>query len=332
MRMKKQNLWLLINTAILVGITVLFIVILETSVPKEPKDYLFGTVVELRNETNIEDPSGSSSYQIVDYKAEAYKGSTFLGTVYNVKIKNGYTYHEDDAFGMIELLVAIDPAENVKVQIVELNQSDWTVKGIQAYIYDKYQSIPYGSVTNIPTYDAADPTAGATATDSTGAIKAIIQRVVDIHFDLIVDNPLITLYGSNAVITVDSSFDPTTEYVTQRELVKNESNVDLGYVYTLTGTGDFLGYDGMVTGQSVTIKVAFDVDDAVIGVILPEELYGHTTGDRMNKIQNYLDLLIGSTIDEFDTALSNPGSIVSGVSWTKDLVDDLIAALVEEVN
>lgn len=331
MKMNKQNMWLLINTGIIIVISALFLVASENWIPKNPEDLLFGKTVELKNEEDVERAPLTGSYAIVDFKTEAYKGDKLLATVYNVKIKNNYTYSEDDDFGFIELLVAIDPAGNVSVQVVTLNQSDWTVKGIQAYIYEKYNGIPYASVKNIPSYDAADITAGVTATDSTGAIQAIIQKAIDIHYDLIVDDPLVAIYGEGYVITDDATFVPST-YVTKREVVKNASNVDLGYIYTLTGTGDYDNGEELVTGHAITIRVAFDVDDEVLAVIIPEELYGHTAGNRKTKIQTYMDLLIGSTVDQFDTVLSNPGDIVSGVTYTKDLVDILIDALVDEVN
>ncbi|HOI85054.1 MAG TPA: hypothetical protein PLP48_03160 [Acholeplasmataceae bacterium] len=327
----KQNRWLLINTGIILALAALFLVLIETVVPREPQDFLFGKVVELKNETDVERAPLTGGYAIVDYKTEAYSGSTFLGTVYNVKIKNSYTYSEDDEFGMIELLVAIDPAGKVNVQIVQLNQSDWTVKGIQRYITETYQGIPYTSVASIVPYDAADLTAGVTATDSTGSIKAIIQKAIDIHYDLIVDDPFVTIYGEGYVISNDTTFVPSS-LVVKREIVKNASNVDIGYVYTLTGAGDYDNGQELVVGHTITLKFAFDVDDILLGVVIPEELYGHTAGNRLTKIQSYVNLLVGKNATEFDAALANPGDIVSGVTYTKDLVDILIDALVDEVN
>lgn len=331
MKMNKQNLWLLINTLIILVVTAGFLVLNGTSIPREPKDFLFGKVIELRNEEDIETAPVSGGYAIVDFKAEAYQGKTFLGTVYNVKIKNGYTYSDAYDFGMIELLVAIDPAGNVFVQVVQLNQSDWTVKGIQAYISEKYQGIAYESVKSIPAYDAADITAGVTATDSTAAIQAIIQKAIDIHYDMLITDPIATMYGTGYVITNDDTFVPTA-FVTKREIVKNASNVDLGYIYTVSGVGDYDNGQEIVSGHRITLQVAFDVDDVVLGILIPEELYGHTKGNRLTKIQNYVNLLVGATASEFSARLANPGSITSGVTYTKDLVDILIEALAEEVN
>lgn len=331
MRLSKQNLWLLINTGILLVIAVIFVLVNENVVPKEPKDFLFDRVIELKNETDVERAPLTGGYAIVDYKVEAYAGDTFLGTVYNVKVKNGYTYSDAYEFGMIELLVAIDPAGDVHVQVVQLIQSDWTVKGIQNYIYQFYQGVPYTQVGNIADYDAADITAGATATDSTGTIKEIIQKAIDIHYDLIVDDPLVAIYGEGYVISDDATF-VASEFVVNREIVKNAGNVDIGYVYTLTGAGDYDNGQELVTGHEVTIKVAFDVDDQVLGIVIPEDLYGHTSGTRLGKIQSYLDELVGKTVDEFVATLGDSEDLVAGVTYTKDLVDVLIAALIDEVN
>lgn len=330
MKMNKQNLWLLINTGIIIVVTALFLILTHSVVPKNPEDLLFGKVVELKNETDVERAPLTGSYAIVDYKTEAYSGKTFLGTVYNVKVKNNYTINEDYDFGMIELLVLIDPAGKVKVQIVELNQSDWTVKGIQAYIYEKYQGITYTSVAAIPSYDAADVTAGATATDSTGTIKEIIQKAIDIHYDLIVDDPYVTMYGEGYVISDDATF-TASQYVTKREIVKNASNGILGHIYTLTGTGDYNNGEELVSGHSITLKVAFNVDDEVLGVVMPEGTYGHTGGNRQTKIQSYVDLLVGKTVSEFTATLNGGVDLVTNVTYTKDLVDILIDALIEEV-
>ena len=331
MKLSKQNFWLLINTGILLVIAIGFILMNQFVVPREPKDFLFDQVIELKNETDVERAPLTGNYAIVDYKTEAYRGDTFLGTVYNVKVKNGYAYNEDYEFGMIELLVAIDPVGDVYVQVVQLIQSDWTVKGIQNYIYQYYQGRAYTQIVNVPEYDAADITAGATATDSTGTIKEIIQKAIDIHYDLIVDDPFIAIYGEGYVMSDDSTFIPT-ELVVKRDIVKNANNVDIGYVYTLTGAGDYDNGQEVVTGHTITLQVAFDVDDQVVGIIIPEDLYGHTAGTRLTKIQSYADLLIGKTVSEFAAALANPGDLVSGVTYTKDLVDMLIEALVEEVN
>ena len=329
MKMNKQNLWLLINTGIILLITALFILASESLIPKTPADLLFGKVVELKNQTDIEVIPTSSSYAVVDYKEDVYVGSKKISTLYNLKIRNSYRYSDDYDFGYIELLVSIDKAGKVKVQIVELNQSDWTVKGIQAYVYDKYQGIPFGNVSGIPAFDAADPTAGATATDSTGTIKALIQKTVEIHNGTYVDDPYIAIYGEDYSLTPDETFTPTAN-ITAKKIAKNASNEVVGYVYYLTGIGDY--YDDyaeeMHTGHGIGLEVVFDASYEVLDIFVPEDQYEHTSGFR-NNILNYVKKFVGKSPADFLSTMEDP---VAGASYTGDLVNILLNALIEGVN
>lgn len=327
--MNKQNLWLLINTGILLVVSTLFLISIEVLVPKKPADFLFGRVVELRNETDIEQAPNTGGYAIVDFKAEAFAGSKKLGTVYNVKIKNNYTYSDDYDYGFIELLVLIDDAGKVKVQIIELNQSDWTVKGIQAYLFENYQSVPFGTIKNLPSYDAADPTAGATATDSTGAIQAIIQKAIEMHNGTYVSDPYIAIYGEGYTLTDDATFTPTIN-ITAKKIVKNASNVDLGYIYYLTGIGDYYDdYNGVMhSGHGIKLEVLFDESYQVLSILVPEVGYEHTSGYRKN-ILTYVAKFVGKSPADFITTKEDP---VAGAIYTGQLVNLLLDALLEGVS
>jgi electron transport complex protein RnfG len=170
-------------------------------------------------------------------------------------------------------------------------------------------------------------------TNSLNTIKALLNDIATAHALLadVPSSPYAALYGEGYTLSNDNAFVPST-FVTQREIVKNSSNVQIGYIYTLTGAGDYDNGQELVSGHTVTLKVAFNEDDDVLGIIIPQDLYGHTAGNRLTKIQNYVNLLVGKNASEFDAVLSNPGDIVAGVSYTKDLIDILIDALVDEVN
>jgi hypothetical protein len=326
---RKENLLLMINLVVMLIIGIGVIFVNNNLIPKEPQDRLFNQVVELENQTNITSVPNSQSYAVVDYRADAVnKSGILVGTVYNIKVKNSYGITgPNDTNGYMELLVGIDLEDKVYVEIISLIQSSWTVKGIQYYIYEYFQGVPYTSVPNIPVYDAADPTAGATAKDSTGTIKDLIREAIDIHYDLIVEDPYAVLYGEGYILTNDTEF-TASEYVKARRIVTNASNQEVGYVYHLSGSGEY--YDG--NSSSIGIYLAFDMNDEVIGVLVPEGEYLHTRGTRYNTIVNYLNTFVGLTVSEFADVINDDSDITSGVTNTRALVDILLNAFVSEVN
>ena len=118
-----------------------------------------------------------------------------------MKIRNAYKLDPASYFGTIELLVGIDKDDMVYVSIVELDQSTWTVMGIQAYILETFNGIPYEDVETLPEFDAADPQAGATATDSTNTIKEAVLSVIYLHYDIVVDQTAIRLERYQTLLT-----------------------------------------------------------------------------------------------------------------------------------
>jgi hypothetical protein len=326
--MKKENLLLLINTVFMLMIGLLAVLIVNRLVPNDPQDFLFNQVVELENKVIIEPIPVTNSYSIVNTSENAVNRSgDKIATVYNIKIKNGYTYSDDYQNGFIELLVAIDESDKVYVEIVTLNQSNWTVNGIQNYIYTYYQGIDYRTIENIQDYDAAAITAGATATDSTGAIRDLIQRAIDIHYGLVVEEPFIGWYGEGYTLTNDPAFTPST-YVLSKQIVTNASDVVLGYVYKLTNRGEY--YDGEV--GSVSMYLGFDTLDEVVGVLLPQDEYQHSLGARYTNTVTYVNLLVGLSVDEFETVIGANGDITAGASNTRNIVDTMLNAFISEVN
>ncbi|MDI6452239.1 hypothetical protein [Peloplasma aerotolerans] len=327
--MKKENLFLMMNLIIMLLIGLAIIFINNNVIPKEPQDRLFNQVITLENQTNITSVPNSPSYALVDYRADAVnRAGVQVGTVYNIKIKNSYGITgPNDTDGYMEFLVGIDLDDKVYVQIVSLIQSSWTVKGIQYYIHEYYQGVLYTSVPNIPIYDAADPTAGATAKDSTGSIKDLVREAIDIHYDLIVEDPYAVLYGEGYIITNDSEF-TASEYVKARRIVTNASSEVVGYVYHLSGSGEY--FDG--SSSSIGIYLAFNADSVVIGVLVPEGEYLHTRGTRYNTIVNYLNTFVGLTLIEFAGAINDGSDITSGVTNTRVLVDILLNAFISEVS
>ena len=205
--MNKQTLYLLIGLAVMLISGALLLVIFNSTINDDPMQTLFGEPIELRSETDVASSPGGQSFSYIDYKVIAYdQDGKKIGDVYNVKIRNAYKLDPNAHYGTIELLVGIDKDDQVHVSIVTLEQSSWTVMGIQAYIIETFNGIPYEDVGTLPEFDAADPSAGATATDSTNTIKEAVLNVIYLHYGIIVDQTAIRLERYQALLTDTASF------------------------------------------------------------------------------------------------------------------------------
>ncbi|GEM_PF-1073016 len=182
--MNKENKFLLINTAILVVVGLIFILIYATSIPLEPEDKLFGQMITLSNETVINEVPTIGHYEVLHSVSDAInKRGDKIGTVYHVYARNGFIENPEDEFGYIELLVGIDLNNKVYVQIIELRQTATYNVKIQNYIYDYYQGFNADQLVSIPVINVEDLNAGVTASQSTGIIKSLVSKVVSEYFN-----------------------------------------------------------------------------------------------------------------------------------------------------
>lgn len=336
--MKKQNLFLLINLGIMLIIGLAYIVVNQSVVLKDDEDILFGQKVELVDGlklANIPNMSATSpNFEMIDYKwtAEDSKGNV-VGTVYRVTIKNGFPLSGSDLdYGLIEFLVGITTFNEVHVQHINIYQSAWAVVGVQKYIQDTYDGISYLSVNDIPSFDA-DIVSGATdnpATVSTDAIKAMVQAVVVLHYDLAEEDVYVDIFGiMDYELVVDETFVPSAHIESKRMIKDHESN-DLGYVYRVTGRGEY--QDSRF--DTIVIDIIFDMSGEIVGISLPEDLYNHSAGSYGTKNKAYLDEYVGLTIADIQAKVDSNGSqdVTSGASNTRELIDFLLEAFVSEVN
>jgi hypothetical protein len=324
--MTKENLYLIINTVILTALSILFLLVYSNAVPKTPEDKLFNQVVEFRNTVIIEQIPAEGNYSVIATRSRAINNAgEQIGLVYKGIIKNGYTYAQGDPYGIIEILVGITPDDRVFVQIVTLRQTSTYVGGIQNYVYEYFRDIDYLEVEGLPVINVEEPDAGATASDSTGAIKALVQRIVDLHFEIIRDQYEVW-YGEGYTKSNDDTFTPTT-LVVNREVVRNSNNAIIGYVYKLVDSGEYYGGDI----GSIAVYIAFDIDGKVIGVLLPDDEYGHSPGNFKNRNYNYLQEFIGATAEEFANIQDEKADVAAGASNTQKVIDRLLTALSEVI-
>lgn len=333
--MKKQNLFLLINFVVLLIVGLAFVVINDKVNLKKPEDKLFGQQVELVNGQKLSSipymSKESVNFQMADYKWIAKdKNNKTLGFVYHAVIKNDFSLTGSGVdYGFIELLVGINLKGEVSVEYLTIYQTQWAIVGVQKYIQDYYQNVPYKNINKIPSFDA-DIVSGATAkpaTVSTDAIKALVQSIVADHFHIVDENPYEALFGvKEPQLTNDDTFVPK-EYTTQKQIVSDGTS-QLGYIYSVAGRGEY--QDGAF--DSIVMEIVFNTEDKIIGFVLPEETYKHSGGNFKNKNVEYLKSYVGLTVDEIKAVVDAAGNqdLTSGATNTRLLIDTLLKAFVDE--
>ncbi len=319
--MKKQTLYLIIGASIMLIIGVAMSLYITLSVDKEPKDLLFDQKIELKNNINVEDPSGSE-YAIIDYKQYGVDedGKT-IGIVYNVKIKNGfYDSRTDNDYGYIELLVGIKDENTVSklndtmyVEIVTLEQTETYSPKIQAYINEYFQGINYQQIQKVPTYNAApdaDIESGASATTSTNAIKELLIRTFQDYQGIVVD-PYIDIFGEGYSFLEDTTFTSTGSVTTKEEVLDASQSV-VANRYLATGTNDY---------GSVTVAITIDENGEIL--FAEYTVLDQTQGLAQSK--SNIALYIGTNVE----SLQLSGDIQAGATFTKTLTDDLISDIAD---
>jgi len=180
--MKRENLFLIVNSIILLAVGILTVLAFTLLVPKNPEDLLFGQTVSLSEAEIVQNIPAFGNYSIVNTVQTAYSISgNEIGTVYTVKAV--YTYFTADKPGYIELLVGIDSNNKVTVQIVSLDQTVTYNSGLQNYVYEYFQGFGTDQLILIPVINLEAIDAGATASRSTGMIKELVTKAIDYHIN-----------------------------------------------------------------------------------------------------------------------------------------------------
>jgi hypothetical protein len=210
--MRKENLFLMINTALMIIVGLVFVTLATRVIPNSPKDYLFNKVIELKNEEIIQQTPEEDEFAFVYSKQVAFdRSGKIVGDVYKIIIKNEFgRTGPDDKEGYVELYVGIDTNNKLTVQIDTLIQSGWTIVGIQRYINLFYQGVDIADVDAIASYDATDIDlmTGMTATETTSGIKALVLEVIEYHLNGLPQGPTLLNINLNPVVELDSVFDP----------------------------------------------------------------------------------------------------------------------------
>jgi hypothetical protein len=312
--MSRQNRWLLINTGIILIVSMSVIVLISNVFPTTQEDKLFDQAITLIEIEAIEaKPTGDYAIISIYYEAVNHQNEV-IGDVYLLEIKNGY--------GSMSLYVGIQD-DLIYTQQILLDQTAMYLKNIQHFIQSELNGITYAALTKLKPLDAAyDLDSGATATDSTASILTLVLKAVEIHFDLYIDDPWIAYYGENYVKDTDPTF--TSDTIIKYIINGNQT------VYSVTGTGSYEGYDEIKSG-SITMHVLLDENNTILALLFPNELYQHTAS-FLSRNTSYLNYFLGFNIFEIGETLITHDDLSTGATGTKELIETLLQTLLNEVS
>lgn len=158
-------------------------------------------------------------------------------------------------------------------------------------------------------------------TNSYVTVKELLADAAVVHADVadIPLDPYVTIFGPEYSLRNDASF-AATEHVLSRELAKDGSANDVGYVYKLNGENENYKPGEL---NEITIYVALDKDQVILGIISPEEEYHHTGGGFRNQTVAFMESLVGISLSTIDADYD----LLGGATNSQQLVLDLLIAL-----
>lgn len=136
-------------------------------------------------------------------------------------------------------------------------------------------------------------------------------------------DPYFELFGEYETVTEDTAFTPTAK-VLKREIVKNASDVVLGYAYTVssvrnTGTGSHLSE--YIQGQDWELTLLIGVNTDLEFVEFFTVNSDHT-GSYYGTHEAYYESLEGVLVDSYDTI-----DTIAGATASRDHILELLEAL-----
>jgi len=231
----------------------------------------------------------------------------------------GYIYeaYTTNKFGYMRLVISINAQGTILgADFIEINQT-YNVEGTKTNL-----SLYIGSSISALA-PSGDLIAGATG--SLTSLKALLADVAVAHANTVVapDDPYEVWFGAGYVM--DSEVDPTftpNSNVLSKYLVRNSSNVVIGALYHLSGSGEYNSEEGSV--GTIHLYVGLSTDGTILGMDLPKEEYGHSkTNSFYPKIVNYVASIVGDNISAF----SGQDDLTAGATNSKTLINTLLTQL-----
>lgn len=272
-------------------------------------------------------PEGEN-FEIITIKGVDGVPASVTGAVVGKNASNqvvGYIYTANgtNQHGSISIVISVDASGKILgASILSINQTkgiEDTKSNLQSFI-----GVQIGSTT-----PAGDIITGVT--NSLNTVKGLLVDISTAH-GILADapaDPYVEAFGVGYTLTEDATFVATAN-ITSKKIAKDASNNVVGYVYSLTGIGDYYNSysEETISGKGITMEVLFDETYEVLNIFVPEDEYEHTASFR-TYIMTYVEKFIGKTPIDFIATMEDP---VAGASWTGDLVNVLLNALLNEVN
>jgi Na+-translocating ferredoxin:NAD+ oxidoreductase RnfG subunit len=155
--------------------------------------------------------------------------------------------------------------------------------------------------------DTSDPVDSSDPIDSEPPIDTVIEPT-DLYA---------TWFGAGYTMVFDPEFTPSG-FVLEKNIVSNAEGQVIGSFYKVRGVAT---YNDSGSSGSITLYVGILTDDTIVGIDMPREEYGHTTtAIFLNKVQAYVDSIVGSHI----TSFAGQVDLVAGASYSQAHVDRLL--------
>jgi len=254
--------------------------------------------------------------EVTDFETnnlETIEGVEILRSVRILKDEEplGYLYEANivNSFGNMKVRISVDVKDIIQTaEFIEMNQTMY-----QTQTQNMLQTYPLNKL-NADIFDGA---AGATSISKNDL--AHLMSMVGLHHDSTdkfeVVLPYSEFYGEDYVIS-------STENISEagasmiKEVIEGQ-----GVVYTVTKSGIY--QTDSIEEKSITLVIALDNDNKIIGILLPVELYNHTKGNFMASALVFAESFVGinlADITDGNTGASGDGSAHN----SRNLIEDIV--------
>ncbi|NLK12632.1 MAG: hypothetical protein GX312_03475 [Candidatus Phytoplasma sp.] len=236
----------------------------------------------------------------IEVKASVLKEETKIGFIIKAK--------KDNEFGQIEVLIGIKPDDKIsEVKIITLNQSMYQEETKKAA--SEYKGLDITKLT--------DANSGATSV-SIQTLDDLIKDMSQAYLNIEKEptKPYETWFGSD--YQIESQNENITQNIILKEVIK-----DQGFVYTIEKSGYYHNGEGQIR-----VVLILDVNYKILGVLLPEEHYGHSKGSFYTSVLEYVETLENQDLTSFPDEFSGASE---GTGNSRKLIFDMINLVKEEI-
>lgn len=188
---------------------------------------------------------------------------------------------------------------------------------------------------NLSLYEGLNITEAAPVGDMISGVTGSKNTLIDLMYDVRVahekldiapQDPFAGWYEGEFERAADDSF--TAEgSVVSRQVVTDGDDQVIGHIYEVKKSSTYI--EGEPESKFITIHVGINVDNVIVGVLVPEDTYEHTKGYRNQMITFLENTYIGLNLSEV-TVLGD-GDLVAGATNSSRLINDMLVDLKDVV-